>query len=332
MVLVEHKVTFQIFTTIFPNFLHILLIGDSVDRNAVVDWCEAYQGDLYAVNFDNHIRSDMISGRNSQFIFEFNTITKKNNIAVESLVCISSTFNYTVSFLFNKFGVFPQLWCTRQNHYNIAMGVDLLGSKALTNAYFERPQTYLHDNKIYDHQYFHSHVLFPAVDNLREVLNISTFNGVQLQSGLWDIAKYFKCYESLTPMPVFNDTVIEQWPKLFELHQYKFLLSFKIYFLSLRSKVVPSLQYRTINFINTQPNHVKKWYNKRGETILRKIRHISRKNAQLLKLHLFDWYRFQGSNILADGIHPQKESSILIAQYIVNQTTRWHYSRNISLA
>jgi len=293
LVLVEHKVTFQIFTTIFPNFLHILLIGDSVDRNAVVDWCEAYQGDLYAVNFDNHIRSDMISGRNSQFIFEFNTITKKNNIA---------------------------------------MGVDLLGSKALTNAYFERPQTYLHDNKIYDHQYFHSHVLFPAVDNLREVLNISTFNGVQLQSGLWDIAKYFKCYESLTPMPVFNDTVIEQWPKLFELHQYKFLLSFKIYFLSLRSKVVPSLQYRTINFINTQPNHVKKWYNKRGETILRKIRHISRKNAQLLKLHLFDWYRFQGSNILADGIHPQKESSILIAQYIVNQTTRWHYSRNISLA
>lgn len=32
----------------FQNFINILLIGDSVDRNAVVDWCDEYRGDLYA--------------------------------------------------------------------------------------------------------------------------------------------------------------------------------------------------------------------------------------------------------------------------------------------
>lgn len=282
-----------------------------------------------AVNGDNRIHSDMmsvqLSGNNSHFISTFNTISKKNNIAIQSLICISTSFNYTLSFLFNKFGVFPQLWCTRQNQHNIAMGIGTFESKAFTNAYFEPPQTYLHDNKIYDHQFFHSHVLFPAVNNLKEVLNISNFHGVQLQSGMWDIAKYFECYELLMPMPVFNDTVIEQWPKLFESHQYKFLQSFKRFFLTTESGIVPSLQYRTINFINTQPDHVKRWYDKRGETILRKIRHISRKNAQLLKLHLFDWYHSEGSNILADVLHPQKQSSIRIAQHILNQTIKWHH-------
>jgi hypothetical protein len=32
-------------------------------------------------------------------------------------------YMYTVyiGMIFNKFGVFPQLWCMRQNHHNIAM-------------------------------------------------------------------------------------------------------------------------------------------------------------------------------------------------------------------
>ena len=162
-----------------------------------------------------------------------------------------------------------------------------------------------------------------------EVLNISTFHGVQLQSGLWDMAKYFECYELLTPMPVFNDTVIEQWPKLFELHQYKFLRTFQRYFTSLQSKVAPFLLYRTINFVNIQPDNMKRWNNKRGKIIISKIRHISRKNAQLLNLQLFDWYHFKGSNILMDGFHPQKQSSILIAQHIIDQTKKWHYISNM---
>jgi len=314
-------------------FTNILLIGDSVDRNAVVDWCDVHQGDLYAVNGDHHIHSDMmnvqLSGNNSQFISQFNNISKKNDIAIQSIICISLSFNVTVSFLFNKLGVIPQLWCTRQNTHNIAMGIGSLGASSFINPYFEPPQTYLHGNKIYDHQYFHSHVLFPAVENLKEVLNISTFHGVQLQSGMWDIAKYFECYELLMPMPVFNDTVIEQWPTWYDHHQYEFLKTFKKYFHSLPDHshmIVPSLQYRTINRINTQEN-VKRWYDKSGEMILRKIRHISRKNAELLHFHLYDWYHVEGSNILIDVLHPQKQSSILIVQHILEQTMKWQRIR-----
>jgi len=107
---------FQVFSTFsdtikyFPypmtnhsSTLRLLLIGDSVDRNAVQDWCVSNDATLCHVHGECDV-DNIFEGNRTFHSFFSQSVSSKGAVQV----CYSHNLNIIVSFLFNTNGVMPR--------------------------------------------------------------------------------------------------------------------------------------------------------------------------------------------------------------------------------
>lgn len=149
--------------------LRLLLIGDSVDRNAVQDWCVSNEATLCHVHGECDV--DYIFEGNRTFHSFFSQSTSSKG-AVK--VCYSHHLNIIVSFLFNTNGVMPRPYCDsyNQNPDEVVDAQDLLQTASM--------ETFL------------NYSLAPKIRAL-EVLMGGNPHGVLIQSSLWDLQRLQHC-------------------------------------------------------------------------------------------------------------------------------------------
>lgn len=172
--------------------MNIMIIGDSVDRNTVEDWCEINSGLLYMLDVNKYRTISMNSSIDKSYLSYLERLKSMYHSKVEISICIHKEMNIVISFIFNKFGVIPQLWCERQQHHNINE-IDEYYYKNRT-IFDQYSSKLLENNKYYDTKIFFSAILLPAITMMLDIHQHHVDN-VVIQSSFWDIAKYFECYE-----------------------------------------------------------------------------------------------------------------------------------------
>lgn len=93
---------------ITADYVKVLFIGDSVDRNSMIDWCEQNKGNLSVVDEEvageGHLHEKLVR-------------IKAARMAHTNLgFCVHHQRKISVSLVFNKFGIVPQLWCSGKSH------------------------------------------------------------------------------------------------------------------------------------------------------------------------------------------------------------------------
>jgi hypothetical protein len=159
----------------------LLIIGDSVHRYMVEDWCSFYGGTLY--------NDGMNLSTNASFPFTMKGIFKKHPRRVrgwEPRVCESARSNAVVGFLFHKFGVKPHPPWHTPIATTAGLNKTMLGKKMSLEAFFEWTQK-------------------PGIESLKIAIGGAP-HGVLLNSIFWDIAPRI-----LEPAPLAHAEFLSQW-------------------------------------------------------------------------------------------------------------------------
>jgi hypothetical protein len=107
----------------YENYTKLVLIGDSVDRNAVTDWCHANQGILcnqlrpknWPASWNPGLQATTECNTNDPAIIEQVTVDKDRlAFAHDMHICIHHEQKVIVVYQFNGWGFTPQMYCSSE--------------------------------------------------------------------------------------------------------------------------------------------------------------------------------------------------------------------------
>ena len=172
-------------TTLYPSFwkqhdhtIRVLVIGDSVDRNAVIDYCYTEAGILCQVARSCHL-NDTVPYKTKNFTEHF-TNSKYTQAGIK--MCFVERLNAIVGFVFNHNGVANRPFCG-----------DLTPNRCAYNS-----------PDVVDYYMNNSHSLPLPLENFVNLSLSHTvktmvtlmggkFHGVLMQSSLWDLQRLQEC-------------------------------------------------------------------------------------------------------------------------------------------
>ena len=322
---------FQVFSTFsdtikyFPytmtnhsSTLRLLLIADSVDRNAVQDWCVSNEATLCHVHGECDV-DNIFEGNRTFHSFFSQSVSSKGAVQV----CYSHNLNIIVSFLFNTNGVMPRPYCDsyNQNPDEVVGAHDLLQSSSM--------ETFL------------NYSLAPNIRALKFLMG-GYPHGLLIQSSLWDVQRLQHCeswrgirndYPRSKKQPILSNWQ-KEWAENASLFVNTLVKTY--YYDSNSSSATYSyLAWRTNHEIPlvTHPVNNSKWYGphfatKDGQALMAWMREggkdvviqsSSATGIRVLPFHLFPNVR-QPRHRRYDIFHPSIDTSKVLIDVLINNT------------
>jgi len=295
-----------------PQGPRVLLIGDSVDRNAVSEWCGLAEKGRYRLF--GHDREG--AGLPACQAFE----RDKGGATIRRIplpkfdqrlyVCAKSEGpNAAAAFVFNEMGTDVSLHCAKQ-YYKMATtetAFHLPGS----------PSAALWKQCL-------AGTIVPIIESVRDALG--GLDGIVLQSTLWDVALPFEADKT---SPLFTGgqkqgDMRRQFMRTWERNMSTFLDYAVPYFKSINgeNKAQPWIAWRTINYVHNKTGlH---YFNKYGQQILEDMKQVGVTQAAKHGMDILPYHLFPGSHLRRDDVHPNIRSSATLVEYAIRavQTVR----------
>ena len=288
----------------------LLIIGDSVDRFSVEEWCDYARGSFCPCYED--WESAHIQLRRKQYP-HCNRIDMKN-----STDAMNFTKMYTVAsctgahvydaqvtliFFFNRLGLRGTISCRKDSnsliyHNNQTVNKILISSEnnftSFENAY-----------------------LISALQFLEEVFN-TTYSGILYQSNLWDMSYVRECNSTLYEKMLGNTQVAQnarvEWVS-------KWAINYDIVIKMLKERFprVDWFGIRTSNPIEISKS-TKDWFNIYGHQNLHLMNNYSIQIAESNKVDIVDFFFFPRVHERRDRVHPNPFAGILLVEHFVVKT------------
>ena len=293
--------------TNLESFSRALMIGDSIDRFAVVDWCIQQDGIIcepnrepdFLRNEDNFPTDDYIVKNKrlcNSFLFGTNkTFTEVFSSLkfVYTRVCYDLRNKVVLGFLFNHLGVRTKRHCLA--HHNS----DLIKSS----------------DEHMEHSTFIGLTILPAVLKLKVVMG-GGFHGVSIHSGFWDVSREHECMRKGYFEIKSEDKLkwILGW-----MHDAGKLIA------AIKSSVICTnvtwIGWRTANdIIPCYKNQG--WNTVDARNILKSMNLGIPMVADALGIELINYDKFEPLDIrkMRDSIHPYNFTSVRLASTVINRT------------
>ena len=305
--------------------VNVLLVGDSVDRFAVADYCGHRSGVLCSPLDNLKLDRFNLATDECNVISKFNTnlalptlFAGNDSVRNTALVCFLPQERTVVGFIFNRYGVNPCIMCHRDDD-------DILGLENYRDCHAHSMKTFLEVS------------LVPTMMRFKKLMK-SNIIGLFLHSTLWDLSFDFKCNK-------FNES--DRDPFLF-VNQWKQKLSTFIEEMraSVRRLELSDNNYfsKTSLIINSSSiviglrsaNVPMNFRSKKKEDSV-KIQWINSMNkagkeyANQSNLVFVDYNHFSKANICRDGVHPNHDTSALLMETMLYLVQRRIMASTLSL-
>ena len=288
----------------------ILMIGDSVDRNALTDWCSITGG----ISCEGHISADNQFSPNRTTSWSTTWLPNgcpnmTNDEDVSNLsMCYNRNINVNIGFYFNRLGVSSRFHCLEKYNYGCKI------------------------NPYGDVHLFLQHMLLPAVHEIMWYLNndslpvassVKRLDGLMFQSSFWELAGIWECNKTQF---ISDFRVNKSHAAIITSFTDKFALNAGVIIDRLKIALRPHwFGWRTSSIL---PIKMDSWYDIPGHHILDAL-NMKMNNVAIhqKQLEVIDFRNFHNVGSLRDPVpdHPNVQSSIdLMDCVIARVVTRKH--------
>ena len=289
--------------------VNVLLIGDSVDRFAVADYCMHRSGVLCSPLDNSKLESFNLATDECDVISEFNTnlalatlFEGNDSLRNTAVVCFLPQERTVIGFIFNRYGVNPCIMCHQDSD-------DILGLQNYRDCHAQSMKHFLNVS------------LVPTMMRFKKLMK-SNIVGLFLHSTLWDLSFDFKCNRKS-----FNESdsffFIHQWRQ--KLPTFIEEMCESVRRLELSSNIHFS-RNRRLNGSSTLfglrsanvPMNFRSSKNKKEDSLKIQWIHDMNKAGEkyAVKNHLIfvDYNQFDRVHICRDGVHPNHDTSALLME------------------
>ena len=299
---------FIIFLVAFPLLLalegekqrkYILLIGDSVDRYLLNDYCEDAGGDMCThgdtASCMKHTSSSLESDKLQYIETNIFDDTQK-----QKTVCFCFASSVTVVFLFNKNGVTPKRFCVDYQNPPKVLASMNISERIPTKTFVQLSLT-------------------TKIASIQKLLG-SMFHAVIIQSSFWDLSAFHDCgqLKSYQNESDFHHIVsfVDQWK--FDCNAFVEALNESPTFQQTLYKA-----WRTPHIPIHHPTETKSyWTNHIGEYILKRMQVDGPVIAKKHNFSVINFHQFPRVNITRnskDHHHPNHKTSAMLVKFVLDK-------------
>ena len=279
----------------------ILLIGDSVDRFALTDYCEDNHGELCQHgDFGVCAKHTNISESSNKDIFDYLQTKIFDDTHKQKTVFFCFATYVTLVFLFNKNGVTPRRFChDHQNPPEVLSSLNISG-RIPTKRFVQLSLT----NK---------------VESIQKLLG-SAFHALIIQSSFWDLSAFHDC-GNLTKWQNETDfhhivSFVDQW----NVDCNAFVEALNE---SPTLRQTPFKAWRTPHIPIHHPTEgARYWTNHIGQYILQRMQTDGPTIAKMYNFTVIDFHTFPRINVTRGGKdfhHPNHKTSSMLVQYVLER-------------
>lgn len=288
-----------------PSGPRVLLIGDSVDRNAVSEWCAFAEKGRYELIGHSREGADLPSCKPFAKDLSNSTIRQITLPKFDQrlYVCVKNESypHAAAAFVFNEMGTDLHLHCA--NQYYRPADAKYEAAAVPTAALWKQCL---------------AKTIVPIIDSIHDALG--GLDGIIIQSTLWDVAIPFEADKT---SPLFtggpnHEHARHQFMLGWERNMSTFLDYMVPYFKGINGvkKTQPWVAWRTINYVHNKTGlH---YFNMYGQNILEDMKRVGVAQAMKHGMDLVPYHLFPGSHLRRDDVHPNLRSSATLVEYAIH--------------